>query len=95
VKAAGFDLVNDQIVGADGSTGDVMGIAASSPVKKRKSPAKKAADREPKKKPKVSEPTVDSSRRRTNQRSRERVARKLKRIEAQSRPGNRIRRGQF
>jgi hypothetical protein len=60
VKAAGFDLVNDQIVGADGSTGEVMGIAASSPVKKRKSPAKKAADREPKKKPKVSEPTVDS-----------------------------------
>ncbi|OCT48729.1 hypothetical protein CLCR_05237 [Cladophialophora carrionii] len=52
VKAAGFDLVNDQIVGPDCSTGDGTGIAASPP-KKRKPRAKKAAGEESNKKPKV------------------------------------------
>ncbi|EXJ56579.1 hypothetical protein A1O7_06923 [Cladophialophora yegresii CBS 114405] len=52
VKAAGFELVNDQIVGPGGSTGDGTGTAASPP-KKRKPRAKKAAGEESNKKQKV------------------------------------------
>ncbi len=63
VKAAGFDLINDQIVGADGTTGG--GDPATTPAKKgraKKSPAKKVANSEsPVNKRKLSSSIVDSA----------------------------------
>ena len=63
VKAAGFDLVNGQIVGPDGSIGG--GDAVVTPAKKaraKRSPAKKAANGEtPAKKRKLSDSVVDSA----------------------------------
>ncbi|KAJ9615335.1 hypothetical protein H2200_001410 [Cladophialophora chaetospira] len=63
IKGAGFDLVNDQIVGPDGTTGG--GERVASPAKKpraKKSPAKKATnDETPTKKRKLSESVVDSA----------------------------------
>ena len=71
VKAAGYDLVNDQIVGADGSTGASKTQAATpakkprarkatSETPKKKAATKKSADDSPSKKRKLSEATTQS-----------------------------------